>query len=212
MLPPPEGVQSFNELPEEPFTVLPSGAAIQVSGEENHMGVLARYVSDRDRHLAVTLHVVEEAKTERSTPYTCVEVRLDGHRVGTLTKAASEKLADVIGFVTERGRVPVGRAILKGPRSVRNLSSSLQSPTRSPAPGLTEYPLRPEPPVLLVQSIRAHEERTTLDQKGFPPEFIDLMEATDPVQLTSQVVHHAAAGMTLLLWRSTRVVPDMSAG
>ena len=94
--------------------MLPSGAAIQVSGEENHMGVLARYVSDRDRHLAVTLHVVEEAKTERSTPYTCVEVRLDGHRVGTLTKAASEKLADVIGFVTERGRVPVGRAILKG--------------------------------------------------------------------------------------------------
>ena len=45
-----------------------------------------------------------------------------------------------------------------------------------------------------------------MDQKGFPPEFIDLMEATDPVQLTSQVVHHAAAGMTLLLWRNTPTV------
>ena len=48
------------------------------------MDVLRRYVGDRDRHLAVTLHLVEEAKTEGSTPYRCVEVRLDGHRVGVL--------------------------------------------------------------------------------------------------------------------------------
>ena len=46
-----------------------------------------------------------------------------------------------------------------------------------------------------------------MDQKGFPPEFIDLMEATDPVQPTSQVVHHAAAGMTLLLWRKPPLGP-----
>ena len=113
MLPPAEGVQSFNEPPEIPHTVLPDGAAVQVGGEENHMDVLSRYVGDRDRHLAVTLHLVEEAKTERSTPYRCIEVRLDGHRVGVLAKGASEKLADVVEFVHERGRLPVARAVLK---------------------------------------------------------------------------------------------------
>lgn len=113
-LPPPHGVQSFNELPEEAHTVLPEGAAIQVAGEDQHMDVLGKYVSDGERYLAVSLHLVQEQKTERSAPYACVEVRLDGHRVGVLTKAASEKLSEVINYVTERHKVPVCRAVLKG--------------------------------------------------------------------------------------------------
>jgi hypothetical protein len=113
-LPPPEGVQSFNEHPEQPYQVLPSGGAIQVTGEEGHMEVLRRYTGDRERHLAVTLHAVEEAKTARSTPYRAVEVRLDGERVGVLTKAMSEKLVDVVEFVSQKGRLPVCRAVLKG--------------------------------------------------------------------------------------------------
>lgn len=114
MLPPAHGVQSFNELPGEPHQVLPDGGVIQVTGEEQHMDVLQRYVSDGERYLAVTLHLVDEQKTERSQPYQGVEVRLDGHRVGVLTKAMSEKVADVVRFVTERERVPVCRAVLKG--------------------------------------------------------------------------------------------------
>ena len=113
-LPPPDGVQSFNEPPEQPHQVLPPGAAIQVTGEENHMDVLTRYLADRERHLAVTLHLVEEQKTERSQPYRAVEVRLDGHRVGVLTKAMSEKLADLVAYVNDRNLLPVSRAVLKG--------------------------------------------------------------------------------------------------
>ena len=71
-------------------------------------------MSDGERYLAVTLHRVEEQKTERSAPYSCVEVRLDGDRVGVLTKAMSEKIADVVQYVTERGKTPVCRAVLKG--------------------------------------------------------------------------------------------------
>lgn len=114
MLPPPNGVQAFNEPPEEAHQILPHGGAIQVTGEDQHMDVLGRYISDGERYLAVTLHVVEEQKTERSQPYQCVEVRLDGHRVGVLTKAMSEKLADVVQYIAERGKVPVCRAVLKG--------------------------------------------------------------------------------------------------
>ncbi|KAB7744155.1 DUF2510 domain-containing protein [Nostocoides sp. F2B08] len=113
-LPPAHGVQSFNEFPEQPYEVLPHGGAIQVSGEEQHMDVLGRYVSEGERYLAVTLHVVQEQKTERSQPYQCVEVRLDGHRVGVLTKAMSEKLTDIVQYVAERDKVPLCRAVLKG--------------------------------------------------------------------------------------------------
>lgn len=114
MLPPEDGVQPFNALPEGAHTVLPRGTAIQVTGEERHMDVLGRYVHDRGRHLALTLHLVDEAKTERSTTYRAVEVRLDGHRVGVLTKATSDKLADLVTYVSERGRETVARGFLQG--------------------------------------------------------------------------------------------------
>ncbi|HHU11165.1 MAG TPA: DUF2510 domain-containing protein [Intrasporangiaceae bacterium] len=114
MLPPAQGVQSFNDLPGVPCQVIPQGGAIQVTGEDQHMDVLGKYVGDGERHLAVTLHVVEEQKTERSKPYDCVEVRLDGHRVGVLTRAMSEKMVDVVQYISDRGKLPVCRAVLKG--------------------------------------------------------------------------------------------------
>ena len=94
--------------------MLPGGAVIHVTGEDQHMDVLGAYVADRDRYLAVTLHMVEEVRSERSTPYRAVEVRLDGRRVGVLTKGMSEKVADIVDFVAQRGRIPVCRAVLKG--------------------------------------------------------------------------------------------------
>ncbi len=113
-LPPPDGVRSFNEPPDHPHCVLPAGGAIQVSGEENHMDVLARYLSDRERYITVTLHVVHEQRTGRSQPYPAVEVRLDGQRVGVLTKAMSEKVADLVAYIADRNLLPVCRAVLKG--------------------------------------------------------------------------------------------------
>ena len=114
ILPPPDGVQSFNEPPDEPHQVWPHGGAIQVTCEEQHMDVLGRFVSDRDRHLAVTLHAIDVQKTPRSTAYRAVEVRLDGQRVGELTKGMSEKVIDVVDFIAGKGRLPLCRAVLKG--------------------------------------------------------------------------------------------------
>ncbi len=113
-LPPARGVQSFNAFPDEPYHVLPRGKSVQVTREEDHMEVLTRYVSDHERYLAVTLHLAQEAKTERSTPYEAVEVRLMGERVGVLTKAMSAQLRDLVAHVAARGRVPVCRATLRG--------------------------------------------------------------------------------------------------
>ena len=114
VLPPPDGVQSFNEPPDEPYQVLPHGGSMQVTCEDQHMDVLRQYVADRDRYVAVSLHAIEVQKTPRSAPYRAVEVRLCGQRVGELTKAMSEKLIDVVDFIDGKGRVPVCRAVLKG--------------------------------------------------------------------------------------------------
>jgi len=115
IMPAPNGVLSFNELPEEPHRVLPPGKALQVTGEEAHMDVLTKYVHDHQRHLAVTLHLATNApKTARSQPVEVVEIRLDGQPVGCLTKAMTESVRDLVAYVAERGQVPVARAVLKG--------------------------------------------------------------------------------------------------
>ena len=114
LLPPPTGVRPFNALPDEPHTVIPAGGSIQVTGEENQMEALTRYVGDVPRHLAVTLHLVQEARTPRATPYEAVEVRLDGRRIGVLTKHMSEQLRDLVAHIESRGRVAVCRAVLVG--------------------------------------------------------------------------------------------------
>lgn len=112
LLPPDNGVQSFNEFPDEPYQVLPEGKAIQVNGEDRYMDALAPFTSDRGRYVAVTLHLaVEELKT---TTREVIEVRLAGKKVGTLTKSTSEQMRDLVQFVVEKGRVPVCRAVLKG--------------------------------------------------------------------------------------------------
>lgn len=113
-LPPVHGVQPFNAFPEAPFQVLPAGRAVQVTGEDEHMDVLRPFVSDRERYLVVTLHLVQEARTPRSTPFEAIEVRLGGRRVGTLTKAMSGQLRDLVAHVDGLGRLPACRARLRG--------------------------------------------------------------------------------------------------
>jgi HIRAN domain len=114
-VPEPQGILPFNDLPDEPFTVLPSGTAIQVQGEEAHMDVLRGFaLGSSTRHVAATLHVVETQKTPSSVKQSLVEVRLDGERVGVLTKAMSDQVRDLVTFVTDCGRVPVARAVVKG--------------------------------------------------------------------------------------------------
>lgn len=45
-----------------------------------------------------------------------------------------------------------------------------------------------------------------MDKDDFPQDIIDWMETAEPIEVTPAVIHHAAAGMTLLLWRNTSTV------
>lgn len=113
-LPDVSGIAPFNDLPDEPHTVLPWGRALQLTGEEHHMEVLRTFVlGSEPRHVAATLHVVDEAR-RTGDPVRLVEVRLDGERIGVMSRAISEQVHDLVTYVASRGRVPVVRALIKG--------------------------------------------------------------------------------------------------
>jgi uncharacterized protein DUF2510 len=114
-LPEPDGIVPYNDLPDEPHTVLAWGRAVQITGEEHHMDALRTFGLGGDpRHVAATLHVVEEPR-RTGDPVRVIEVRLDGQRVGVMTKAMSEQIHDLVTYVAECGRTPVARAVVKGP-------------------------------------------------------------------------------------------------
>ena len=113
-LPHPDGIVPFNDLPEEPHVVLPWGRAVQITGEEQHMDVLRTFaLGSAPRHVAVTLHVIEEPR-RTGDPARVIEVRLDGERVGVMSKAISDKIHDLVTYVAGNGKTPVARAIIKG--------------------------------------------------------------------------------------------------
>ncbi|HEY3529973.1 MAG TPA: HIRAN domain-containing protein [Nocardioides sp.] len=113
-LPETHGVVPYNDLPDTPYTVLPWGRAVQITGEEHHMDALRNFALGSDpRHVAATLHVTEEPRRS-GDPVRVIEVRLDGEPVGTMSKATSQQIHDLVTYVASCGRVPVARAIVKG--------------------------------------------------------------------------------------------------
>jgi len=112
-VPTPDGISAFNDFPDEPYVVLPPGKAMQVYGEEDHMDVLRGFaLGGPERHVAATLHLITETKPRGEVHL--VEVQLDGHRVGALTKAMGDQIRDLVAFASDHGRTPVVRAVLKG--------------------------------------------------------------------------------------------------
>ena len=113
-LPDVSGIAPFNDLPDEPHTVLPWGRAVQLTGEEHHMDVVRTFVlGSHPRHVAATLHVIDEPR-RTGDPTRLIEVRLDGQRVGVMSKPISEQVHYLVTYVASRGRVPVARALVKG--------------------------------------------------------------------------------------------------
>ncbi len=108
------GIVPYNDLPDAPHTVLPWGRAAQITGEEHHMDVLRTFaLGVGPRHVAATLHLIEEPR-RTGGPVPVIEVRLDGQRVGVMSKAISDQIHDLVTYVADNGRIPVARAIVKG--------------------------------------------------------------------------------------------------
>jgi collagen type III alpha len=104
-----------NLPPSADCRVLPTGGAIQVAGEENHLDALAPFLRpEGECWVYVTLHEIVE-QLARSTR-TVVEVRIDGARIGQLTPKMSGEVLPAIRHLATAGTTTAARAIVKGNR------------------------------------------------------------------------------------------------
>lgn len=109
----PHRLVPVNDPPAEPYSLLPDGYAMQVTKEDEHFDVLAKFVNDEgEAELVVTLHLLE-VTTARTTK-SVVEVRAEGWRIGVLTPATSMKYAPAIEHLANRGLLTAARAHMKG--------------------------------------------------------------------------------------------------
>jgi hypothetical protein len=133
----PDTLIPLNAPPTEGWTLLPDGATVQVTKEADHLDVLLDHVPpDGVGQLLVTLH---EVTAGTRTTWQGVEVRLDGERIGELTKATSAKFLAAVQHFDALGLTTVARATIKG--SALSAEVTLQA---AKAHELTDADLEPE--------------------------------------------------------------------
>lgn len=103
----------LNDPPTVPYSVLPWGGGLQVTGEDQHFDVLRPLVGRHDRELLiVTLHRGVEAKPRGDREF--VEVRVDGQRVGEMSTATSKHFFPIIDHLEAKNLTAAAWAHLKG--------------------------------------------------------------------------------------------------
>lgn len=143
----PDTLLPLNDPPTEGWTLLPHGSTVQVTKESDHLDVLLDHVPpDGTGQLLVTLH---EFTAGTRTTWPGIEVRLDGERIGELTKATSAKFAAAVRHFDAIGLTTVARATIKGSSlsaevtlqaaKAHELTDEDLEPQVSPLPRLTPF-------------------------------------------------------------------------
>ncbi len=113
-LPEPHLIVPLNDGPSEPYSILPWGSGLQVTGEEKHFDVLAPFAGQADRSLLlVTLHRGSEEKA-RGGQREFIEVRVNGQRVGELSTQSSRHYFALVDHHAAKGLAVAAWAHLKG--------------------------------------------------------------------------------------------------
>lgn len=108
----PEQLCPLNNPPETGWALLPRGKTTQVTKEADHLDVLLDYVPPSGTGtLLATLHIVVAGTR---TKYESIEVRLDGQRIGELSKAMSARFVDVVRHYEDQGLITAAWATIKG--------------------------------------------------------------------------------------------------
>jgi hypothetical protein len=110
---PPGMLVPVNAPPSRSAMQLPPGGAMQVTGEDQHLDVLAPFVSSAGQAAAIaSLHEVTEQKARSSKQV--LEVRIDDRPVGRLSAAMSEHLLAAVREAQRCGIVLYVRARVHG--------------------------------------------------------------------------------------------------
>ena len=102
-----------NLAPPRPRAELPDGAAVKVSGTQDHLQDLLAVLGDRDTCWAYATLEPQTVESVRSTK-TVVAVRISGRLIGMLTPQMSTAYLPVVEPLHAAGCHAVGRVLLKG--------------------------------------------------------------------------------------------------
>lgn len=140
----PDMLAPANNPPEAPYSLVPWGGGLQVTGEENHLDVLSEFTSDGGESIVIgTIHVLEVPGPKGSVREV-VEVRIDGYRIGQMTSATSQHFFPTIKHLDDqglqtavwlkvKGSAIAAQAVLQATRSHELLSDWFISPSTIPA-------------------------------------------------------------------------------
>ncbi|MFT4051593.1 MAG: HIRAN domain-containing protein [Microbacterium sp.] len=104
----------LNNPPAGPYSLIPWGSGLQVTGEEHHLNALSDFVTPSGDGIAIaTLHALQIPAT-KGTTREVVEVRLDGERVGQMTPVSSTHFLPTIHHLGDQGLVTAAWARVKG--------------------------------------------------------------------------------------------------
>lgn len=113
-LPEPHLVLPLNGAPSSPYSILPWGSGLQVTGEEKHFDALQPYAGHAERSLLlVTLRRATEEKP-RGGEREFIEVSLDGNRIGEMSTPSSKHYFPLVQHHTSKGLETAAWAQIKG--------------------------------------------------------------------------------------------------
>lgn len=110
----PDRLAPMNNPPAAPYSLIPWGGGLQVTGEEKHLDALSNFVTPSGDSIAVgTLHALQVPAPKGATREVA-ELRLDGERVGQMTPASSVHFLPTIKHLEDQGRLTAVWVRVKG--------------------------------------------------------------------------------------------------
>jgi hypothetical protein len=150
---PPGMIVPINNPPSRKWAAIPRGQASQVTKEKDHLDVLQPYtgLGHKKTYILVTLHKVLLGTRTR---WAGVEVRLDGKRIGELSKATGAKFLPIIEHYDSLGLITVCHAYLRETATSAEVAlkaatfeeitdKDLYNPVVCPIPQLVPYAFDP---------------------------------------------------------------------
>lgn len=110
----PDRLAPMNNPPAAPYSLIPWGNGLQVTGEEHHLEALSDFVTPSGDGIAIgTIHAIQVPAAKGGTR-DVAEVRLDGERIGQMTPATSAHFLPTVKHLADQGRVAAVWVRVKG--------------------------------------------------------------------------------------------------
>jgi collagen type III alpha len=113
-LPEPHLVLPLNSPPALPYSILPWGSGLQVTGEDKHFDVLRSYAGRAERSLLLVTLTRSTEQKARGGDREFIEVAVDGQRVGEMSTVSSKHFFALVDHHAAKGLVTAAWGQIKG--------------------------------------------------------------------------------------------------